>query len=349
MASLRLVVILLCLRFELFAMPSLVAHTLEEFDQLMDSLRQHSHVPAVSVAIAANDRVVWSKGYGIADLETNRPATPDTTYHLASLTKLFSSAILLQLVHEGKFSLEDPIEKYGIYIPSPGVIRLWHLMSHTSLHTPGSAYSYDGSRFTHLGIVIERVTGGNFATEFVRRIQRPFKLFRIAPNPDTPAFDATGLDRAEYKANLAKSYRYINGRHVLTVPPSIFDAAAGMTGSAVDIARFSIALDRGEIVPDYLRERSYTPIKLLWGQTSPYGLGWFTTHYKGERVIWHYGEWIAMSTLIVKVPDRRLTFVALGNTDALSTPYGLGAGRIETSAWARAFLDSFVFGRARLP
>ncbi|MCX7788969.1 MAG: hypothetical protein N2442_14865, partial [Spirochaetes bacterium] len=62
-----------------------------------------------------------------------------------------------------------------------------------------------------------------------------------------------------------------------------------------------------------------------------------------------YGEWIAMSTLIVKVPERGLTFVALGNTDALSTPYGLGAGRIETSAWARLFLDSVVFGKVRLP
>ncbi len=330
-------------------MPSLVSHSIEEFEQLIDSLRQHSNIPAVSAAIANDNRVVWARGFGVADLDTNRPATPDTTYHLASLTKLFSSAILLQLVHEGKITLEDPAEKYGIRIPSPGIIRLWHLMSHTSLHMPGSAYSYDGSRFTHLGIVIERVTGGNFATEFVKRIQRPFRLFRIAPNPDTPAFDATGLDRTEYRANLARSYRYIKGKHIPTDPPAIFDAAAGMTGSAVDIARFSIALDQGAVVPSYLRDRSYIPIKLLWGKTSPYGLGWFTTIYKGERVIWHYGEWIAMSSLIVKVPDRKLTFVVLGNTDALSTPYGLGAGQIETSAWARAFLDSFVFGNAQLP
>lgn len=128
-----------------------------------------------------------------------------------------------------------------------------------------------------------------------------------------------------------------------TVPPAIFDAEAGMTGSAVDIAKFSLAaLDRGEIVSPWLREKSYTPIKTLWGATSPYGLGWFTTEYKGERVMWHYGEWINMSSLIVKLPHRSITFVALGNTDALSSPYGLGAGRIETSAWARAFLDTFV-------
>lgn len=342
-------VMLLFLRFELPASPVLVAHSLEDFDNLIESLRRHSNIPAVSVAIAANQRIVFAKGYGIADLETNRPATARTTYHLASLTKLFSGAIILQLVQEGKVSLEDPVEKYGINIPSPGIILVRHLLSHTSIGMPGSGYSYDGARFTFLGNVIQRVTGKTFAEEFVRRIQKPLSLYHVAPNPDTPAFDVTGLDRAAYKANLATPYKYINGRHIPTYPPAIFDAAAGMTGSAVDLATFSMALDRGVVVPPHLLELAYTPIKTTRGATSPYGLGWFTTTYKGERVIWHYGEWIAMSSLIVKVPARGLTFIALGNTDALSSPYGLGAGRIETSAWARAFLDAFVAGNARLP
>ena len=73
------------------------------------------------------------------------------------------------------------------------------------------------------------------------------------------------------------------------------------------------------------------------------------TDYKGVRIIWHYGLWIANSSLIVKVPDRGLTFVVLANSDALSSPYPLGQGKLETSPWARIFLDTFVIGSLGLP
>jgi len=67
------------------------------------------------------------------------------------------------------------------------------------------------------------------------------------------------------------------------------------------------------------------------------------------RVVWHYGLWTANSSLIIKVPDRGLTFVVLANTDGLSSPYPLGNGRLDTSPWARAFLDTFVIGTVSLP
>ena len=65
--------------------------------------------------------------------------------------------------------------------------------------------------------------------------------------------------------------------------------------------------------------------------------------------MWHYGLWTAISSLIIKVPSRGLTFVVLANTDALSSPYPLAAGRLDSSPWARAFLDAFVFGTAAVP
>ncbi|MEO8452833.1 MAG: hypothetical protein ABI647_23795 [Gemmatimonadota bacterium] len=67
------------------------------------------------------------------------------------------------------------------------------------------------------------------------------------------------------------------------------------------------------------------------------------------RVIWHYGLWTANSSLIIKVPERELTFVVLANSDALSQPYQLGAGKLESSPWAREFLDAFVIGGVALP
>ena len=326
-----------------------VARSIEEFDRRLESLRQQSHIPAISVAISEHQRVAWSRGYGIADLSTNRTATDTTVYHFASLTKPFASAILLQLSEEGRISLDDPVANYGIVLPSPGVIRIRHLLSHTSSGTPGTKYSYDGDRFSLLDSVVARATGGSFATELVRRILQPLALTRTAPNPAAAAFTASGLDLSTYQANLARGYRYANGTYSATAYPTNFSTAAGLTGSVLDLAAFSMALDRGDVISQASRDLAFAPTISLAGDTLPYGLGWFSTTYKGERIVWHYGLWTAISSLIIKVPSRGLTFVVLANTDALSSSYPLAAGRLDTSPWARAFLDAFVFGTAQLP
>jgi CubicO group peptidase (beta-lactamase class C family) len=328
------------------------ARSIEEFDRRLEALRQQAHIPAISVAIAQGQRIAWSKGYGTVDLATHRMAADTTVYHFASLTKPFASAILLQLSEEGRISLDDPVANYGIVLPSPpspGVIRIRHLLSHTSGGMPGTRYSYDGDRFSLLDSVIARATGGSFATALVSRILRPLALKSIAPNPDAAAFSATGLDRATYRANLARGYTYANGSYAATAYPTLNSTAAGLTGSVLDLAAFSMALDRGDVISPAARDAAFAPTISLTGDTLPYGLGWFSTRYKGERIVWHYGLWTAISSLIIKVPSRGLTFVVLANADALSSPYPLAAGRLESSPWARAFLDAFVFGTAAVP
>src|SRR5262249_20883691 len=156
--------------------------------------------------------------------------------------KPFASAILLRLSEEGRISLDDPVANYGIVLPSPGVIRIRHLLSHTSSGMPGTKYSYDGDRFSLLDSVIARATGGSFATELVSRILQPLALTSIAPNPGAAAFSATGLDRATYVANLAQGYTYANGSYVPTAYPASFSTAAGLTGSVLHLAAFSMAL-----------------------------------------------------------------------------------------------------------
>jgi CubicO group peptidase (beta-lactamase class C family) len=329
-----------------------VAQNIAEFDQRLESLRRQAHIPAISAAIATDQRIAWSRGYGTVDLTTNQMASDTTVYHFASLTKPFAAAILLQLSEEGRISLDDPVAQYGIVLPSPpspGVIRVRHLLSHTSSGIPGTRYRYDGDRFSLLDSVIARATGGSFATELVSRILQPLALTSIAPNPGGAAFSVTGLDRPTYQANLARGYTYTNGSYVPTAYPTLFSTAAGLTGSVLDLAAFSMALERGDVISQASRDAAFSPTISPAGDTLPYGLGWFSTRYKGERIVWHYGLWTAISSLIITVPSRDLTFVVLANTDGLSSPYPLGAGRLDTSPWARAFLDAFVFGTATVP
>jgi CubicO group peptidase (beta-lactamase class C family) len=332
--------------------PEEPARSIQEFEERLESLRREARIPAISVAIAHTQRIAWSRGFGVADLATSRMASDTTVYHFASLTKPFASAILLQLADEGRISLDDPVSDYGIVLPgppSPGVIRVRHLLSHTSSAMPGTQYVYDGDRFSLLDSVIARATGASFATEVVRRVLQPLALTRTAPNPETVAFDATGRDRSTYLANLARGYTYTRGTHVSTPYPRMFSTAAGLTGSALDLAAFSMALDRDDVITPAAKALAFSPTITAAGDTLPYGLGWFSTRYNGERVVWHYGLWTAISSLIIKVPSRGLTFVVLANSDALSSPYPLASGRLDSSPWARAFLDAFVFGTAEVP
>ncbi len=86
----------------------------------LDGIRQQLKVPAMSCAIVKDQKVVWAKGFGYADVENKIPATEHTSYHLASLTKTFASTILMQLVQDGKVKLDDPVSKYGILLESEG-------------------------------------------------------------------------------------------------------------------------------------------------------------------------------------------------------------------------------------
>ena len=325
--------------------------SLPEFEQRLADLRTSSNIPAITAVISRGQDVVWVMPSGLADVSANRPAADTTVYHLASLTKPFAATVLLQLVEEGKVSLDDPVSKYGINLTSPPgtVIRVRHLLSHTSEGVPGTRYAYNGDRFGLLDAVIAQGAGKTLADALQERIIVPLGLHRTAPNPQSTSFAASGLDKTTYEANMARGYTYSGGQSTLTSYPAYFGAAAGLTASALDIAAFSMAMDRDALLQPATKLLAYTPVRSPSGEIFPYGLGWFSTDYKGVRVIWHYGLWTANSSLIVKVPDRELTFVVLANTDGLSSPYPLGQGKLETSPWARTFLDTFVTGSVSLP
>ena len=116
------------------------AARIARLETTLERLRQQLKIPAYSAAIVRNQKVIWAKGFGYADVENKIPATEHTAYHLASLTKTFASTILMRLVQDGKINLDDPVSKYGITLESPGVIKVRHLFSHTSEGNPGERW-----------------------------------------------------------------------------------------------------------------------------------------------------------------------------------------------------------------
>ena len=157
--------------------------------------------PGAAVLVLKGEQVVFDKGYGLANLETGAPIDGNTAFNIASVSKQFTAVAVLQLVEEGKISLEDPVSKYFPEFESDiwKEIQLKHLLSHSSgipdergylsreekiegdeaLATeylkaldhrnfaPGSSYEYMNPTFVLLGQLVEKVSGQSFP-EYVR-------------------------------------------------------------------------------------------------------------------------------------------------------------------------------------
>jgi len=121
--------------------------------------------------------------------------------------------------------------------------------------------------------------------------------------------------------------------------PTYLFASAGLVASAPEVARFSIALDQGRLLKPSTLARAWTPGTLSSGAEFPYGLGWFVQTHQGKKIVWHFGQGLESSALLLKIPERQLTFVVLANSDGLSEGIQLGDyGDVLRSPFARLFL-----------
>jgi CubicO group peptidase (beta-lactamase class C family) len=321
------------------------AQNLADLEQRLETLRGQLKVPGLGVGIAEGDRIVWTRGLGFADVDQNKPATPTTDFHIASLTKGFAGIILVRLVSEGRLSLDDPVSKFGVNISGDPGIKVRHLANMTSEGgTPGRNFSYNGDRFALLQQVLESASGKTFAELVMQKVVQPAGLVRTAPNvANNSAFAASGLNRDSFLANLAVGYSPSGSSFTRTSYPTNFSPAAGMISTVEDMLAYSIAIDSDRLLTSQERSLLFEPAKSTTGSTLPYAIGWFSQNIRGVAIQWAYGYWIGNSSLIIRVPSTKRTFVALANSDGLSAGFPLGAGDLESSPIAREFLEAFVF------
>jgi CubicO group peptidase (beta-lactamase class C family) len=459
------------------------AERIARLETLLENLRQELKIPAYSAAIVKDQKVLWAKGFGYADVENKIPATEHTPYHLASLTKTFASTILMQLVQEGKIKLDDPVSKYGITLESDGVIKVRHLLSHTSEGNPGEQYRYNGNRFGELDKVVQRATGKPFGELLIANILDPLGMNETAPNvpmivgtkspnaanqaaemevkaavmdiiagynsgnvdqierrlaPQHNRFHGEGgflssfIDAADLRSAFQAGFKVkaevhnletavygdsalatffmsgtvtppngaprtegpwrssfvwnkqdgtwklvhahqsamnrglITEKHqqrfdtvakTLAQPyaldrefkttkisyPQGFSTSAGLMSTVLDMAKYDIAIDQNKFLTKETQQLAFTPAMSTKGEALPYGLGWFTTNYKGTKLLWHYGYWTGNSSFILKVPERNITFIIMANSDNLSRPTDLGSGDALSSPVGMAFLKTFIF------
>jgi CubicO group peptidase (beta-lactamase class C family) len=320
------------------------------FELYVEPLRQQAGIPGLSAAILQDGHIVWSRGFGLRDLEASLPARPDTPYPVADLTQTFSAVMLLKCVEFGLVRLDDPISTWV-----PGAADATMTLSQLLMHAtpPGSAtgYRYDPGRFAALAAPIEACGHQPYRKLLAHHVLEPLGMQDAVPGQDiltAPAdvrerFDATAIER--YRDNLARmatAYRVDKRGRPSRVegPAAGINAATGLIASVGDLARY----DRGLtdlLLPETLAE-SWTN-GVAHNTPLPTGLGWFVQAYQGEAIVWHFGlAPDAYSSLILKVPRRGLTLIMLANSDGLSAPYALDKGDVTSSLFAKTFLRLFL-------
>ena len=329
------------------------------FESQVEDFRARLRIPGLSVAVVEDQKVLWAKGFGYADYENRIPATPDTVYHVASVTKPFAATLVMQLVEQGKVDLDEPISHYSSDFEDDSV-RIKHLISHTSGgSTPGERYEYDGGRYEYLTAVIEKGTGKPFRQVMVETFLDPLGMSSSVPGPDVveqenESVAVLGKDHLERYAKLlekqSQPYTLYGDSEIVHVPypPSDFSASAGLLSTVLDMAKFDAAIDRHVFLKKETQEKAWTNFVSNDGQRLPYGLGWFVADYHGTRLIWHYGNWgTGFSAIYVKVPKRSLSVIMLSNSEALSSHMFSVGEDITNNAFACAFLRVLVSSGAQ--
>jgi CubicO group peptidase (beta-lactamase class C family) len=318
---------------------------LEGFEASLDSLRVALRIPGMAAAVAQGGDIVWSRGFGFADVEHGVPATDTTSFYVASVTKSVAAIVLMQLVEEGLVDLDDPIRDYGVDLETDGVVTVKHVFNHTSDGVPGTVFRYDGGRYAELGHVMLQASGNTFAQLLTERIIRPLGLRHTAPDVTLLAdFYAAGIDRQAFLANVVLPYELVDGQVVPSARLRHFSPAAGLVTSVRDLARISIALDAGQLLEPATRAAMLSPTIEIQGPNRTYGLGWFVQTHEGVRLEWHYGLAQGHSAFLIRVPERGLTFAVAANTSRLSGAYNMAAFDIMATGPGRLFFEWFVRG-----
>lgn len=308
----------------------------------------------LSVAAMRNEKLLFAKGYGSANLETATPVTAATVFRIGSITKQFVAAAVMRLVEAGTLDLDAPAAKYVPEMASAGPITVRMLLHQISgLHNysgrdfsqlqkidrtpkqmldyilaqpkltdfaPGERFEYSNSNYFVLGVIVERVGG--------RPLQDALDdLIRAAGLPQTAvdhSFDVVAHRAEGYGLIDGQAGRYRKAEYLS------MDNAGGagvLRSTPADLVKWHQALFGGRIVQDASVKRMLETGTLNDGrpvlrddapiaQGEPaYGFGLEVGAFDGHKAIGHGGSVPGFTSYVVTFPERRLSMAVMLNTD----------------------------------
>ncbi|MFC1555959.1 serine hydrolase domain-containing protein [candidate division KSB1 bacterium] len=306
----------------------------------LEKARAEQDVPAISAAVAVNGRIVLAEGVGYADLENSVPATGKTVYRIASISKPVGAIGVMQLLEQGKVSLEDEIQ---VYVPSfpekeQGNVTLWHLLTHTSgirhynpgefglmehfetldeaieifkddplKFDPGTQFSYTTYGFNLVQGVIEAASEMPIADYMRRYVWQPAGM-------NNTHFEFPN----EIIKSRARGYQRDRNRMVMNAvytDVSIKFIGGGMISTVEDLCRLFIALDRGALISNDTRMTMYDEHFQI-NERSWRALGWSVgVTQDGYRSISHSGGATGFRSMLYNFVDDGVIVAVITNND----------------------------------
>ncbi len=323
--------------------------------------------PGAAVIVTEKGKVVYARGRGLADIHAKRPITPDTVFRIGSIAKQFSAAALLQLVADGKVSLDDPLSKFLPDYPQPGAsATVRQLLNHSSgiasytsipgwmveantdkAYTtaqmidlfkalpppskPGEAWTYNNSGYVLVGAIIEKVTGKPWHQAVAERLAAPLKLSTLR----------NGVGE-EPVLGMAKGYTIKEGGGFELAPKihmSVPHAAGGLIGTVRDLATWARALHHGRVLTPQMYEAMITPAKLKDGSEHPYGFGLQLEELRGMKTRGHGGGIFGFATASIYIPEKDVFVAVFSNVVPSITPPDIVASKLGALAAGDPFLE----------
>lgn len=316
----------------------------DRVDDYVQAQMREAHIPGLSLAVIRQGKIVKIKGYGLANVELKVPATPETMYRVASLTKPFTATAIMLLVHDGKIDLDERVRRYYDKLPDAWKeITVRQLLNHTSgikdylndLHSstqngateeeiisalgglplnfkPGARFHYSNSGYLLLDLILQKITGTDYEAYLTERVFRPLGMKNTRRNrPQAIIPDRAG------------GYSYIKGQIYNSdyLEPTLYtNADAGLIANVRDLARWDMALNTDHLLTEAERKQMWTRATLKDGAAAPYGLGWSIEEINGHRVVFHTGRLVGATSVIDRYPDDRLTVIILTNLGTIGGP-----------------------------
>lgn len=291
-----------------------------------------------SILLARDGKPLLSKGYGFANLEWQVPATPQTKFRIGSVTKQFTSMLVMQLVQEGKLKTDDSICQHVAPCPDTWKpITIHHLLTHTSgipsytnqpdfrktmmvptstdeliskfrdlplEFPPGSQFKYNNSGYFLLGVIIEKLAGSKYEEVLRRRILTPLGM------------NDTGYDWPRTILPRRASGYAGRGRTLANAPAVDMQqpfSAGALYSTTEDLLKWDQALYGDTLLPEAARKTMFTPFKdnyaYGWGVRPP------SPETFGRLHVSHGGGINGFSAMIVRLPEDRVTAIVLANNE----------------------------------
>jgi CubicO group peptidase (beta-lactamase class C family) len=304
-------------------------------ERLVRQAQREKRAPSISAAVLRDGELIWETAVGVADIEADLEATPDTQYRIGSITKTFTAAAIMQLRDAGKLDLEDTLDRHVEGAAHTPTIR--RLLSHASglqretqddswltlrfappdelLETlaeaelvlpAGARFHYSNLAFALLGIVVERVSGKAYQDYVRERLFEPAGLTRVSFEPEPPAA----------KGYLAQPYA--DGVwDTIGVETGAWASAGQLWATAGDVCRWGAFLadpDESVLAPASAEEmRTVQAIDDHERWLSGYGLG-LGLRRDGDRILaGHGGSMPGFIATLGFSPTEKVVVTALTN------------------------------------